>query len=212
MKTILATAAIFPLLLFSACSAGNESAPPPIDAGHPESSLAAPAEAARSEGASEDTSLSPSASEDTAQSQPFQTDNEPIAIEADYVPTGEQQHSIMNPRFRFALTMPNTWKAFDRSANGDGYFIDCGNPAIDIRVYGRYEVVPIEEEQSGDAFAFASGQTGWALQSPGESIHYFYLADERIITFYVGYEDDEQWYDEHRDALALIAATLRDTQ
>lgn len=216
MKIIPIALFILCSVLFVGCNADRQSAPPaesvPIEASQTESSLSASAEDSVSKSEEEETAQSPAANEATDLSQPIATDNEPIEIEAEYFPTGEQQHIIMNPRFRFALTMPDTWKAFDRSANGDGYFIDCGNPAVDIRVYGRYNVVPKEEDESGETFALANGQTGWIEQIPGESIHYSYLADERIITFYVNYQQDAQWYAEQSENLAAIATTLRDTQ
>jgi len=47
---------------------------------------------------------------------------------------------VSNPRFGFLISIPATWNENDESANGDGYFINCLNNKIDMRVFGSNDI------------------------------------------------------------------------
>lgn len=59
-----------------------------------------------------------SAVEEPADVEPEQ----PTGDEAEYFAIDGQRHIVINARFGFSITLPNTWRAFSRSENGDGYF------------------------------------------------------------------------------------------
>lgn len=137
--------------------------------------------------------------------------------EAQYFPiTDTATKAIGNARFDFWITIPSDWKAFARSENGDGYFIECGNKNIDIRVYGQNDVLPEEFYINSDdggivsEFKFDSGISGWSISKENSSIKFLYNTNERYVVFYINYEDDLEWFEENKEEIFLTAKTLQD--
>jgi len=128
----------------------------------------------------------------------------------------EPDAEVHNARFNFWLTIPSEWKASDRSVNGDGYFIECGNENIDMRVYGSYAVLPQDYYLNTDDgsvvadFLFDGGIVGWQKQKADTYIQFFYYSNARYITFHLNYQNDPVWFNENEEKINLIAKTLRD--
>lgn len=147
----------------------------------------------------------------SAVKEPVDVESEqPMGDEAEYFAVDGQRHIVINARFGFSITLPNTWRAFSRSVNGDGYFITCENPNIDMRVYGINEAIPIEENDKMKPFVFDSGITGWYEEVHGESLMFSYRSDEKIICLYVKYAGEETWFNEHKETVMTAAKSLRD--
>jgi len=140
-----------------------------------------------------------------------------IPVEADYVPAGEGFHSVGVARYNFWLTIPERWRAFDTARNGDGYYLDCGNEGIDARTYGGNYLPEVEQDgyphregQQVTDFVFDSGTVGVAVLLPEQSVRYLYIQDGRVITFFVNFSQDPDWYEANRTLLEQVAGTLRD--
>jgi len=139
-------------------------------------------------------------------------------IEVQYFSFNDTQTKVIgNPRFDFWLTIPTEWKAYDRSHNGDGYYIDCENKNIDMRVYGEYSPLPEDfyiksndDDSTVTEFVFDSGINGWQITKVNHFTKFLYKSNGRYITFYLQYENDPTWFDESQEKILLIARTLRD--
>jgi len=135
-----------------------------------------------------------------------------IETEAAYYHVDEHHHKILNARFKFSITMPKTWRAFDHSTNGDGYFIECDNPNVDIRVYGQNDLGDtLTAEEYSEEFPFSSGIVGWITIESSNSITISYRSDGRIIEMYVGYEGEEDWLIDNLETILLAAGSMCDT-
>lgn len=136
--------------------------------------------------------------------------------EAEYFPADNPEtKNIGNTKFNFWITIPSDWKAFGRSENGDGYFIECENKNIDIRVYGQNDVLPSDHSYKNvdgsvaSEFVFDNGLSGWQTMKEKSYIKFFYSIDEKRVEFYISYENDLEWYDANKEKILMTAKTLR---
>lgn len=138
--------------------------------------------------------------------------------EAEYFPAEDQEFKKAgNARFNFWFDIPNNWKAIDRSANGDGYFIITEDENVDIRVYGANRILEPEayyseiagEQGKIQEFTFRNGDAGKMITRPGGEIHFVRCEKDRYISLYVNYGEDKQWYENNGDLMAVVAESLR---
>ncbi|MEZ5013448.1 MAG: hypothetical protein R2794_04090 [Chitinophagales bacterium] len=133
--------------------------------------------------------------------------------EAGYLPADDPAwKTIIIDRFHFALEIPATWKALDKSNNGDGYFLDCGVEQADIRVYGEnISANPVMAEAELAAcdkmedIHFANGYPGTHCFQGKDDYYYYDTPDLRMI-FYV--HADAQWKRDHAEVLDRVAKSL----
>lgn len=134
--------------------------------------------------------------------------------EAEYYSDGDSK-SFGNARYNFWITIPQEWRAFDRSGNGDGYFIECGNPDIDMRVFGGNYLPELEDTNkiAGEAFLFDSGVQGFA-DADDDTLTWSYISEveNNVISFYIDYSNDPAWFSEHEETVMTVAKSLRDGQ
>lgn len=129
---------------------------------------------------------------------------------------GTETKIIGNARFNFWMTIPSDWKVFNRSENDDGYFIECENKGIDMRVYGENDVLPddfyitSDDDSLVSEFVFDSGISGWQITKVNYYTKFLYKDNGRYITFYLDYENDFEWFEENQEKILLVAKTLRD--
>lgn len=142
-------------------------------------------------------------------------DKFPAVEEAKYFPSSiANYHSIANPRFNFWIDIPESWRAIDSFANGDGYYIQCGTPRIDIRVYGGYSVTADTESikllagKSGKVsrFAFKDGTEGFRI-SVGNKLYFVRFGQGKQITLYVS--ANTKWLKREARTIEAVARSLR---
>ncbi|TES92876.1 MAG: hypothetical protein E3J87_03745 [Candidatus Cloacimonadota bacterium] len=135
--------------------------------------------------------------------------------EAEYFPIENSEYkTVANARFNFWFDLPKTWKAIDKSATGDGYFIITDNEKVDIRIYGSNKVLPDEDYYESltkdrgqiQDFEFRDGTKGKRIIC--KDILYFIRHEEdKRISFYI--KADEDWYRKNKDILTHIAKSIR---
>lgn len=126
--------------------------------------------------------------------------------EANYHPaTSPRYKQLGSPRFNFWLDIPVDWRAFDRSATGDGYFLEVGNASVDARAYGSYMDDPGRHPER-KRFVFADGSQGWRETTPDHT-SYIRPEGDRFLYFYV--QAPAAWMKQNADAIAHVAASLR---
>ena len=148
---------------------------------------------------------SKSLSADKAESSP----ESPAAAEDDW------GKAIGNARYNFFVTIPHEWQAVDRSENGDGYFIECENSNIDMRVYGANYLPELGELNGlvGKPFAFTGGVQGLINIDDGILTCSYLSEDETsVISFYIDYSGDPAWFEKNEETVMLVAQSLRNTE
>lgn len=138
--------------------------------------------------------------------------------EAEYYPTDNTGYKMIgNARFNFWIDIPNGWKAFDRSVNGDGYIILADNTNIDIRANGGLNIKSPQENiddlnsdnKSVSDFTFRNGMVGKQVIKSDSEMRFTCFFSDRHINFYVNYEKDKNWFNENKDTILYIAKSLR---
>lgn len=174
-----------------------------------------------------------STSEDVSPNSQSSKTQEPAAIEpttgleatsdngeeqAEYFSTDNPDYkTIGNARFNFWIDIPNDWKAFDSSANGDGYFIVSDNNLIDIRVYGGLlingsdDYLKVLKDNDGEIsdFTFRDGTNGIEVVKSTSETEFTCLLKDRYISLYVNYGADKAWLEKNKDIVMYIAKSLR---
>ncbi len=117
-----------------------------------------------------------------------------------------------NERYGFSFEIPDTWKAIDKSNNGDGYFLDCGDKKTDLRIYGENiegnEIMAEMELKSCERtenFKFANGYPGTICYQSGDTYYYYDTPKIRIV-FYV--HADSKWKQRNMEAVNTIAKSI----
>jgi hypothetical protein len=155
---------------------------------------------------------------DTAQVGNSEFSSEENGKEAKYYPSPKSGFKYAyNENFDFWFDLLEDWKAFDRSENGDGYFIVSENPKMDIRVYGMYKTGTDEEfynELAGkkgtvENFTFDDGVVGKRIFFTGSKVYYVHGDVDTYICFYVNFKNDQAWYEANNEKLNEVAASLR---
>ncbi len=137
--------------------------------------------------------------------------------EAHYLPSNNPDYkTAANARFNFWFDIPKTWQAFDRSKNGDGYFIvpDRGNPGIDIRIYGSektlsdrdYYAMLTLDGGTIENFRFGDGRKGKQIIVNGERYFIRNQAENRIVLYIQASQD---WFKSNIDSIQTIARSIR---
>lgn len=134
-------------------------------------------------------------------------DAAPSGDEPGYYPTANSAYKKTgSARFNFWFDLPLAWRAFDRSANGDGYFLEVGSPDVDARVYGYYDMDETRKRRGKARFRFADGKKGWREAKPG-SVSYTRREGSRFQVFYV--KAPEAWMKANAVAVTHVAKSLR---
>lgn len=168
----------------------------------------------QSESVQEETSSAPFVDFSHIEENTFQNENRDAEKEVAYFKEDENSHTILNTRFHYFVTIPKSWRAFDRSVNGDGYFIECDNPNVDIRVYGQYDLGEdfVYEGAHSMEYIFESGIVGWITTESERSITAAYRSEGRVIEMYIGFEGEEDWLTENLETVLRTAGSLWDAQ
>ncbi|KQV46307.1 hypothetical protein ASC95_27295 [Pelomonas sp. Root1217] len=128
-------------------------------------------------------------------------------IEAHYFNTGDGNvKKVGNPRFNFWFDIPASWRAFDRSANGDGYFLDVGIAGVDVRTYGSWMDFDLDQSQNKTPFKFADGKLGWRLTKE-TSVTYVRPEGDHFLYLYV--RAPAAWVKSNEEAIINVARSLR---
>ncbi len=122
--------------------------------------------------------------------------------------------SIGNARFNFWFDIPDDWKATDKSANGDGYFIDTRNNEIDVRIYGShvfpesdyYTELKLDPKYSSQRFVFHDGFVGTFLRKDKELI---FIRSERDVHIIFFLEGKDEWMKKNEHLIKRIAGSIR---
>jgi hypothetical protein len=142
-------------------------------------------------------------------------EKEEKGTEATYFPAEDPDYRMCgNAKYNFWFDLPNRWKAVDKSAVGDGYFIECGSESADVRMYAMQREPPDDEfykllvEDRGEikSFTFRDGREGRLVQK-GNLRYFVRNADDVRIVFYV--KVDERWYQEHEETIRYMARSVR---
>ena len=123
--------------------------------------------------------------------------------------------TIGNARYNFFVTIPHNWQAVDRAENGDGYFIECGNSNIDMRVYGANYLPELGELNGlvGESFAFTCGVHGFiAIGDDALTCSYLSEDESSVISFYIDYSGNPDWFAKNEETVMMVAQSLRDEQ
>ncbi len=139
------------------------------------------------------------------------------STEATYLEDGQTDiKTVTNTRFDFYFEIPSTWKAIDKSNNGDGYFLDSGNKSVDLRIYGEAlegnEMMAEMELQSctkTEKFIFRNGYPGIKCFQKGDEYYYYDTPLTRIV-FYI--HADAAWIKQNATLLTEIAKSLTSGQ
>jgi hypothetical protein len=135
--------------------------------------------------------------------------------EATYFPAHDPDYrTCSNAKFGFWFDLPRGWRAVDRSAVGDGYFIECGEHGIDIRIYGMQRE-PNDDElfrtmvgdpEKVEPFSFRDGANGSVLFM--DHIRYFVRSTPEVrVMLYV--KADEAWYQKNKEIILAMARSIR---
>jgi len=134
-----------------------------------------------------------------------------------FTSTNSDYKKIGNARYNFWIDIPNEWKAFESSSNGDGYFIISDNDKIDIRVYGGIlvsgaqnylDILKGDNGIVGD-FKFNSNIIGKQVSKTDSNVTYTCSLGDIHLDFYVNYEKDKSWFDKNKSIIQNIAKSLR---
>lgn len=146
-----------------------------------------------------------------ADTQSAQTIQEEDTTVATVQKNGSQE--MYNERFRFYCTIPATYTVSDKSNNGDGYYIQCGDAGTDIRVYGESLTDnPLAAElalkgcERTEKFRFANGYPGLLCFQSGDRYYYYDTPNTRI-TLYV--HADARWFERNEATILQIAQSIR---
>lgn len=140
----------------------------------------------------------------------------PFNDEASYYSTGNADFkTTANPRFNFWFDIPNSWQAFARSQNGDGYSIETGDKNVDLRIYGGWKVFSDDEtyemimENDGKMsdFEFRDGIKGKHFIK-NDSQSFMRNEENRRITLYIETKD-KKWLEENMEKILYIARSIR---
>lgn len=143
---------------------------------------------------------------------------EEIGKEARYYPTSLLNFkTAYNENFDFWFDLPEDWKAFDRSENGDGYFIVTDNPLMDVRVYGMFRTGTDEDFYNSltgkngtiEDYTFSDGEKGKKILIAGSKVYFIHIDGDTYICFYVNFGKDKAWYESNAEKINSIAASLR---
>jgi len=130
-----------------------------------------------------------------------------LGVEAHYYPTSRTTFKkVGNARFNFWIDLPAGWHAYDRSANGDGYFLDVGSANVDARAYGSGMDFDLEQSQTKRRFKFADGKMGWRL-TKANGVTYIREEDGHFLHLYV--QAPEAWFKTNEAVLVIVAQSLR---
>jgi hypothetical protein len=123
----------------------------------------------------------------------------------DFPTASDPYNTVINPTFNFRLDLPAGWRAINKSANGDGYFLDVGNPAVDARAYGSYWD-SLSDRPHRTPFKFADGKTGWRANALGH-VTYARAEGDRFLFLYV--EAPASWLNQNAGTVDRVAKSLR---
>lgn len=138
--------------------------------------------------------------------------------EAKYYPSAVLDFkAAYNESFDFWFDIPEAWKAFDRSENGDGYFIVPDKANTDIRVYGMYKTGTDEEffqtlagkKGTTEDFVFSDGAIGKKVLITGAREYFVRMDGDTYICFYISFNDNLTWVENNAETLLKIAESLR---
>ncbi len=142
-------------------------------------------------------------------------EKEEDGTEATYFPAEDPDYRMCgNAKYNFWFDLLNGWKAVDKSAVGDGYFIVCGSESVDLRMYAMQREPPDDEfykllvEDRGEvkSFTFRDGTEGKLLLI--DNLRYFVRnADDIRIMFYVKAGDG--WFLKNEEAILHMARSVR---
>ena len=133
-----------------------------------------------------------------------------IEVKAEFVSYGNGYKGLGNPRFNFWITIPDEWNAYSRAANGDGYYLTCDDPDVDMRVYGYNYLPEIEDVSEGEPFIFDSEVQGVCIRKQNTMSWKYLSDDKRMICFYIDYSKNPMWFREHESEVLKAAYSLRD--
>ena len=130
---------------------------------------------------------------------------------------GADFKTVSNQRFEFSLKIPNSWTTVDTSSNGDGFIINFSGNKNDIRAYGSYDVSLFGLDGYLDfcssiykdirEFVFADGNSGYIMEDDYviEFVAHDYYS---TLNFYIDYSEDPAWYENNKDLIFKIGASL----
>ncbi len=135
------------------------------------------------------------------------------STEANYHATEESGFlKVVNERYDFSFEIPKEWKAIDKSNNGDGFYIDCGNKSVDLRIYGENlegnEIMAEMELKtcvSTETFKFSDGYPGIKCNQNSDTYYYYDTPQTRIV-FYI--HADKKWNGENAAIVSSIAKSI----
>ncbi len=135
--------------------------------------------------------------------------------EAVYFPSEDARYKTCgNAKFNFWFDLPNEWRAFDKSAVGDGYFLECDNEDTDIRIFAMQRAQSDEEwyrMMLGDhgemlPFTFADGKQGTMLSN--DTVRYF-VRNTDVLRILLYVKTDTAWYEHNAEAVLHTAKSIR---
>lgn len=118
---------------------------------------------------------------------------------------------VKNNRYQFTFDMPESWKAVDKSNNGDGYYLDAGDVNVDFRIYGETLTGVQDIDNAGvtcDAvaeFVFTDGTKGTKCTDSG-LLYFFYTQKKKRVTMYVN--APVEWKKKNVQAINHIAQSI----
>ena len=135
------------------------------------------------------------------------------STEANYHATEDNAFlKVVNERYDFSFEIPKAWKAIDKSNNGDGFYIDCGNKSVDMRVYGENlegnEIMAEMELKtcvSTEDYKFGDGYPGIKCNQNSDTYYYYDTPQTRIV-FYI--HADKKWNSENAATVNAIAKSI----
>lgn len=120
------------------------------------------------------------------------TDDEAIYKAVD---SAEDFHKIVNARYQFSFHIPKTWRAFDKSGNGDGFFVEIPNSdSVDVRVFGE-QINPALEDfywescEKLEEYTFTESLKGKRCIDKNEMTYSLKKNEERIIIYVKNHDD-----------------------
>lgn len=123
---------------------------------------------------------------------------------------------VVNTRFHYFFEIPAAWKAVDKSNNGDGFYIDCGNKNVDIRIYGEAlegnEITAELELQACDkteTYLFGNGYPGIKCIQDNDEYYYYDTPLTRIVCYI---NADAAWKKENMQLLNAMVKSITSMQ
>lgn len=142
----------------------------------------------------------------------LQTIIEEEATSPETVKKTDGDQTIYNERFDFQFTVPGHYTVTEKSNNGDGYFVSCGDEGVDIRVYGENisdNQVMAEMElnacESKITFQFKNGYPGLLCLQSGDR-YYYYDTPKTRVTLYI--HAPARWFERNAQLVETIAKSL----